>query len=95
MSLGLGFVLVGYPLPFVVTFLISLVLGLLILTLILVYYVSVKPSATKTLLNWAVRVDFVFQKNLEPRNFRLKAEGLLATFHVGIQHLRGKLESAG
>lgn len=89
MSLGLGFVIVGYPLPFLVTFLISLVLGLLILTLGLVYYISAKPSATKTLLNWAVRVILFFRKTWNPESFRLKADGLLFTFHVGIQHLRG------
>ena len=37
MSLGLGFVLVGYPVPFVVTFLISLVFRLLILTLMVIF----------------------------------------------------------
>jgi len=88
MSLGLGLVLVGYPLPFLVTFLISLVLGLLILTLGLVYYISVKPSATKSLLNLAVRAISFFRKTWNPKGFRQKAEGLLDTFHVGIQHLR-------
>lgn len=88
MSLGLGLVLVGYPLPFLVTFLISFVLGLLILTLGVVYFISVKPAATKTLLNWAVRVISFFRKTWNPQGFRQKAEGLLDTFHVGMQHLR-------
>ena len=89
MSLGLGFVLVGYSVPFVITFLISLVLSLLILTLIVIYYISVKPSATKTLLSWAVKLISFFRKTWNPTNFRLKAEGLLTSFHVGMQHLRG------
>jgi uncharacterized protein (TIRG00374 family) len=89
MSLGLGLVLVGYPLPFIVTFLISLVLGLLILTLGLVYYISIKPSATKTLLRWAVGAILFFKKTWNPENFKRRAEGLLATFHVGILHLKG------
>jgi uncharacterized protein (TIRG00374 family) len=88
MGLGLGLVLISYPLPFIVTFLISLVLGLSILTLILVYYISVKPSATKTLLNWAIGMILFFRKNWNPESFRLKADGLLGTFHVGIQQLR-------
>jgi uncharacterized protein (TIRG00374 family) len=88
MSIGLGLVLVGYPLPFIVTFLISLVLGLLILTLGLVYYISVKQSATKTLLRWAVGAILFFRKTWNPENFKLKAEGLLATFHVGVRHLK-------
>jgi uncharacterized protein (TIRG00374 family) len=88
MSLGLGLVLVGYPLPIIVTFLISLVLGLLIFTLVMVYYISLKPSATKTLLKWAVRAISFFRKTWNPESFKLKAEELLTTFHVGIEHLR-------
>ena len=93
MSLGLGFVLVGYLVPFVVTFLISLVLSLLILTLMMIFYVSVKPSATKTLLNWGVKLILFFRKTWNPTGFRLKAEGLLTSFHVGMQHLRGNSKS--
>ncbi len=88
MSLGLGVMLVGYPLPLLVTFLISLVLSLLILTLVLVYLISVKPSATKTLLNWAVRMISFFKKTWNPQNFKAKAEGLLSTFHVGMQNMK-------
>jgi len=88
MGLGLGLVLVSYPLPLIVTLLISLVLGLSILTLVLVYYISINPSATKTLLNWAISIVLFFRKNWNPESFRLKADGLLSTFHVGIQQLR-------
>jgi uncharacterized protein (TIRG00374 family) len=88
MALGLGLVLISYPLPFIVTFLISLVLTLSILALLLVYYISVKPSATKTLLNWAIRVALFFRKSWNPQNFRLKAEELLGKFHLGIEQLR-------
>ena len=88
MGLGLGLVLISYPLPFIVTFLISLVLGLSILTLVLVYYISVKPTATKTLLNWAVSTVLFFRKKWNPENFKHKVGGLLSTFHVGIQQLK-------
>ena len=88
MGVGLGLVLTSHPLPSIVTFLISLVLGLSILTLTLVYYISVKPSATKTLLNWAIGIVLFFRKTWNPESFRLKAEGLLSRFHVGIQQLR-------
>ena len=90
MGLGLGLVLVSYPLPFIVTFLISLVLGLSILTLVLVYYISVKPSATKTLLSWAIGMVLFFRKTWNPESFRLRADGLLSRFHVGIQGLTAK-----
>ena len=62
MSLGLGLVLVGYPLPFLVTFLISFVLGLLILTLGVVYFISVKPAATQNPVKLGGTCDFVFPK---------------------------------
>jgi uncharacterized protein (TIRG00374 family) len=88
MGLGLGLVLTSHPLPFIVIFLISLVLGLSILTLTLVYYISIKPSATKTLLNWAIGLVLFFRKTWNPESFTLKADGLLSTFHVGIQQLR-------
>jgi len=88
MGLGLGLVLISYPLPFIVILLISLVLGLSTLTLVLVYYVSIKPSATKILLNWTIGMVLFFRKNWNPESFRLKADALLSTFHVGIQQLR-------
>ncbi len=88
MALGLGFALADYSLPELVTFLISLVLGLSIVTLILVYYVSIKPSATKTLLNWAIRVLVFFRKKWSPEGFKQKAMGLLDTFHTSMRDLR-------
>jgi uncharacterized protein (TIRG00374 family) len=88
MGLGLGLVLTSYPLPFIVTFLISLVLGLSIFTVVLVYYISVKPSATTTLLNWAVRAVLFFRKNWNFQNFKLRANALLSTFHDGMEQLR-------
>jgi uncharacterized protein (TIRG00374 family) len=88
LALGLSSVLIGYSLPLLVTFLIALVLALSILALALVYYVSIKPTATKTLLNWAIRAALFFRKRWNPQNFRLKAEELLGKFHVGIEQLR-------
>ncbi|MGD0646143.1 MAG: lysylphosphatidylglycerol synthase transmembrane domain-containing protein [Candidatus Bathyarchaeia archaeon] len=87
LGLGLGLVLVSYPLPFIVTFLIAFVLALSILSLLLVYYVSLKPKATKTLLNWGIRIASFFRKRWTPQNFRLKAEELLGTFHLGMEQL--------
>ncbi len=93
LSLGLGLVLISYPLPFIVTFLIAFVLALSILSVLLIYYVSLKPKATKTLLNWAVRIASFFRKNWNPKNFRLKAEGLLDTFHSGMEQLKANPKS--
>jgi uncharacterized protein (TIRG00374 family) len=87
LGLGLGLVLISYPLPPIVTFLIAIVLALSILTLIVVYYVSIKPTATKTLLNWSIRIALFFRKRWNPQNFRLKAEELLDKFHLGMEQL--------
>jgi uncharacterized protein (TIRG00374 family) len=88
LGLGLASVLIGYPLLPIVTFLIALVLTLSILVLIVVYYVSIKPTATKTLLNWAIRLALFFRPRWNPQNFRLKAEEVLGKFHIGIEQLR-------
>jgi uncharacterized protein (TIRG00374 family) len=88
LALGLSSVLIGYSLSLLVTFLIALVLALSILALAVVYYVSIKPTATKTLLNWSIRVALFFRKRWNPQNFRIKAEELLGKFHVGIEQLR-------
>jgi len=87
LGLGLGLVLISYPLPPIVTFLIAIVLALSILTLSVVYYVSIKPTATKTLLNWSIRIALFFRKRWNPQNFRLKAEELLGKFHLGMEQL--------
>jgi uncharacterized protein (TIRG00374 family) len=88
LSLGLGLVLISYPLPFIVNFLIALVLVLSILSLLLIYYVSLKPKATKTLLNWGIRIAYFFRKRWNPQNFKIKAEEMLGNFHLGMEQLK-------
>jgi uncharacterized protein (TIRG00374 family) len=88
LAIGLTSVLVSYSLPPLVTFLIALVLGLSALTLSVVYYISVKPSATQTLLNWAIRIVLVFRKSWDPQSFKDKADGWLSKFHRDIEQLK-------
>jgi len=88
LSTGLGLVLLNYSLPLVATLLISLVLALTILTLVVVCYVSLKPIATKTLLNWAIKIVLFFRKSWNPQNFQAKSEELLGNFHSGIDQLK-------
>lgn len=90
LSIGLGLVLANYSMLLAATLLIAIVLSLSILALSIVYYVSVKPTATKTLLNWAIKIALFFRKRWNPQNFRAKAEELLGKFHLGIQQLRTK-----
>jgi uncharacterized protein (TIRG00374 family) len=88
LSTGLALLLLRYTFSFTNALLIFLVLGLSILTLATVYYVSFKPSATKTLLNWAVKVMLFLKKNWNPKNFQSKAENMLGSFHESIGQLR-------
>ncbi len=87
LSVGLGLLLSSYSLPFIDTFFISLILALSTLSLFVIYFVSNKPSATKTLLNWAIRLASFFRKKWNPQNFKIKAEGFLCRFHLGIKEL--------
>jgi uncharacterized protein (TIRG00374 family) len=90
LSTGLAFVLLKYSLPNSATLLIGLVLALSILTLGVVYYVSLKPAATKTLINWIIKIASFVRRNWNPQNFRTKAEELLGNFHLGIEQLKRK-----
>ncbi|MCL2359978.1 MAG: flippase-like domain-containing protein [Nitrososphaerota archaeon] len=88
LSIGLGLLLFRHSLNFIVTLLIGMTLGLSILTLVIVYYVSFKPSATKTLLHWAIKIAQFFRKSWNPQNFQTKAEEMLNDFHISIAQLK-------
>jgi uncharacterized protein (TIRG00374 family) len=88
LAAGLTSLLVSYSLPIIVTFLFALVLALSILTLGIVYFVSIKPAATKTLLNAAIRIVRVFRKRWNPQNLKDKAEDLFGRFHADIAQLK-------
>ena len=90
LSTGLGLVLLKYSLPTAATLLIGLVLALSILTLGIIYYVSFKPAATKSLINWTIKLALIFRRSWNPQNFKAKAEELLGNFHIGIEQLRKK-----
>lgn len=90
LSTGLGLVLLKFSLPIAATLLIGLVLALSILSLGVVYYVSFKPTATKTLINWVIKIALLFRQSWNPKNFKAKAEELLGNFHLGIEQLNRK-----
>jgi uncharacterized protein (TIRG00374 family) len=93
LSVGLALLLIKYSFPLLESLFIVLILALSILTLAVVYYVSFKPSATKTLLNWAIKIGVFFKKNWDPQGFRVKAQGLLGGFHEGISQIKAKPKS--
>ncbi len=88
LSSGLALVLFNYSLPIEVALLFIVVLVLSIVALSLVCYVSIKPSATKTLLQWAIKVAKFFRKSWNPQNFTAKADEMLGRFHSGIAELK-------
>ncbi len=90
LTAGLILVLFKYTLPIEATFLIALVLVLSILALGIIYYISIKPSATKTLLRWSIKIMLVFRKKWDPEGFRAKGEEMLGSFHVGFEQLKSK-----
>lgn len=90
LSTGLGLVLLNSALPLSAALLITVVLLLSITALCIVYYVSLKPSATKTLVKWAVRIVRFFRRNWNPTGFVAKSESALGNFHSGVAQLRAK-----
>jgi uncharacterized protein (TIRG00374 family) len=90
LSTGLAIVILKYSLPISATLLIGSVLALSIITLGVVYYVSLKPAATKTLINWIIKIALLVRRNWNPQNFKIKAEELLGNFHLGIEQLKRK-----
>lgn len=90
LAIGLTLVLLNYQLPIFAVIIIGFVLAMSILALGLVYYVSLKPSATKTLLGWAVKIVHFFRKSWNPAGFLAQAEAALGGFHDGIATLKSK-----
>jgi len=88
LSAGLAWLLIRYAFPPLEALLIAFVLALSILTLAVVYYVSFRPSATKTLLRWAIGIIRFFRKTWNPENFTSKAEEMLGSFHQSISQLQ-------
>jgi uncharacterized protein (TIRG00374 family) len=88
LSAGIVIALFRYSLDVTAAAILCLVLALSILTLAVMYYASVKPSATKTLLNWGIKMVLFFRKNWNPQNFNANAERLLSRFHWGIAELK-------
>ncbi|MGD6805515.1 MAG: lysylphosphatidylglycerol synthase transmembrane domain-containing protein [Candidatus Bathyarchaeia archaeon] len=90
LTVGLALLLLKYAFPLIESLFIILILALSILTLSVVYYVSFRPYATKTLLRWAIKIVLFFKKNWNPQGFQYKAEELLGNFHKGISQIKAK-----
>jgi len=69
---------------------IAAILVLSILSLAIIYYVSLKSTATKTLLSWAIKIISFFRKRWDPQNFKGRVEEMLNEFHDGFGQLGDK-----
>jgi uncharacterized protein (TIRG00374 family) len=89
--LGLVLLALNYTLPGNVILFIALVLGVTVASLIVLWYLSSKPKATKTLLDWFVRfLSFFLRGRWNSEDFRLRAENVLDQFHEGMRTLTAK-----
>jgi uncharacterized protein (TIRG00374 family) len=89
-SIGLILVLYNYTLEPLVAFSIVLFLVLSLVSLFLIYYLSIKPKATNALLRFVVRMVLVFRKNWNSDSFSQQVMGMLSNFHKSISELKAK-----
>jgi len=89
-SIGLILVLFNYTLTPLVTFSIILFLVLSIISLFLIYYLSIKPKATIALLHFITMFVLFFRKNWNANPFKQRVLELLNNFHNSIGELKAK-----
>jgi uncharacterized protein (TIRG00374 family) len=89
--LGLVLLALNYTLPGSVILFIVLVLVVTVASLIVLWYLSSNPTATKTLLDWFVRViSFFLRGRWNSEDFRARAEDVLVKFHEGMRSLNAR-----
>jgi uncharacterized protein (TIRG00374 family) len=93
LSAGLALLLLRYSLDLIAGLLIGLVLAVSIAILALVYWVSFRPSATQSLVNWIIKIMKHFRKSWKPDKFKNKATEMLGSFHIGVDQLRANPKS--
>jgi len=89
-SVGLLLVLFKTALDPAAAFLIISFLVISAISLFIIYYVSIKPTATDSLLRFGIRVALFFRKSWNPEAFRQSATEVLGNFHSGMQQLKAK-----
>jgi uncharacterized protein (TIRG00374 family) len=87
LSVGLALIVISYPLPTLYSVFIIAILALSILTIVIIYYVSIKPSATTTLLGWGIKIGLMFRKKWNPQQFQLRAQNFLNRYHSSMAYL--------
>jgi uncharacterized protein (TIRG00374 family) len=83
--LGLTLLAFHYKLPIAVLGFLAFVLFIALFSLLIVVYFSVRPEATKALLDWLIKIATFFRRShWDPTKFRRNAEETLERFHEGI-----------
>lgn len=89
--LGLVLLALNYTLPESVILFIVLVLVVTVTALIVLWYLSSNPKATKTLLDLFVRfLSFFLRGRWNSKDFRVRAENVLDKFHEGMRSLTAR-----
>jgi uncharacterized protein (TIRG00374 family) len=94
-SIGLILVLFNHTLEPMTMFSIVLFLILSSISLFLIYYLSIKPKATHTILQFVIRIGLFFRKKWDPTAFNQKITAMLDTFHLNINALKTKPYTLG
>lgn len=92
-SLVAGIVLLArnYLLSGIVLIFINIVLFLSVFSLFIVWYLSIKPKATRRVLCWIIKVvTFLRRGHWDSTAFQRRAEGFLSEFHKGVSTLGAK-----
>jgi uncharacterized protein (TIRG00374 family) len=85
---GFAFLAINYVLTAPALFLVGIILFISVASIIVVYYLSTSPKATKAMLGWLIAVlSFVLRKKFNENQFRSDAENFLSVFHKGIESL--------
>lgn len=92
-NLVVGLVLLArnYLLSGAVLIFINVVLFISVFSLFIVWYLSIKPKATRRMLGWIIKaVTFLRRGHWDPTAFQRRAEGFLSEFHKGVSTLGAK-----
>ncbi len=85
---GFGLLAINVALPLPALILVAVIMVISVASLVVVYYLSTSPKATKTMVNWLTRVlSFVLRKHFHEAQFRTDAQKFLRVFHEGIATL--------
>ncbi len=91
---GFGIFVTNYALPEVVLVFVLAIMILSVGSLVVVYWISTSPKATRTMVGILTRVlSFVLRRRFNEAQFRADSEKFLSMFHTGIDTLNARKKS--